>query len=317
MGNPETLKKFVSFTTQYFPSRKTALILSSHGSGWLIENDEQLSAQTFASASTAYKERSVQPSIVVDNTNNNSVLNISEIKTALNGYHLDILGFDACYMANIEVAYDLRELCDYMIFSQTEEPKAGWNYTGLLDDFSLHELSATQFITSAIDSYAAFYNSIPATPAYTLSAVNTKRIKDFTEYTLPQLSAYIMQPGNRDIVVQAMRNAFYFYSSLDGISYFLDLQSFIGNLATLTIETETSAVWLQLLEKLTELTVYQKNCSSLSAVGSINIFLPYSPNYFLNNDPIDASSSLAAVLAVYSQTEFAGQGWQDVVKYLY
>jgi hypothetical protein len=44
---------------------------------------------------------------------------------------LDLLGFDACLMGNLGVAYELRPFTDVLVLSEEVEPAHGWPYTAL------------------------------------------------------------------------------------------------------------------------------------------------------------------------------------------
>ena len=55
--------------------------------------------------------------------------------TVLNGRKIDIIGFDACHMAMLEIAYDLRSAASIIVASQECEEKGGWNYADLVRVF--------------------------------------------------------------------------------------------------------------------------------------------------------------------------------------
>ncbi len=44
------------------------------------------------------------------------------------GRPVDIIGFDSCYMAMLEIAYEVAPYARYMVASQESEEKDGWNY---------------------------------------------------------------------------------------------------------------------------------------------------------------------------------------------
>lgn len=90
------------------------LVLWSHGSAWL-SNSYSLSSNR----ATAVK------SFGLDQTDENDIsfhseMNIKKLATSLNGYHFDFLLFDACFMASVEVFYELKNNFDYIIASPTE-----------------------------------------------------------------------------------------------------------------------------------------------------------------------------------------------------
>lgn len=66
------------------------------------------------------------------------------VSTDLLHKKIDIVGCDACSMASIELAYDLKDSAHYLIASQSLEEKCGWDYAELLSlmqrEDSLHTL---------------------------------------------------------------------------------------------------------------------------------------------------------------------------------
>ena len=57
-----------------------------------------------------------------------------EIKDLANAipYKLDYILFDACLMATVEVAWELRNVCDYLAVSPCEIPAAGFDFRNLV-----------------------------------------------------------------------------------------------------------------------------------------------------------------------------------------
>ena len=58
------------------------------------------------------------------------------------GKKIDIIAFDACLMADIEVAYTLQPYADYLVSSQETVPGPGFNYADILTPF-LHSIPDT------------------------------------------------------------------------------------------------------------------------------------------------------------------------------
>lgn len=110
-GNYRTLRKFLIDVIKKFPSDNVALFLNSHGGG-------------FTGAMT-------------DDTESN-FMSVPEIKKAIEdaqketGKKLDILGFDACLMAELEVAYELKDCAKYYLASEENEGGNGWPYGSIL-----------------------------------------------------------------------------------------------------------------------------------------------------------------------------------------
>jgi Clostripain family len=89
-------------------------------------------------------ERLITRAIGLDETSNHDALDCVELHGALAGaaatitttrgtpFVYDVLGFDACLMAGIEVGYHLRKLAKVMVGSEEIEPPKGWSYDGVL-----------------------------------------------------------------------------------------------------------------------------------------------------------------------------------------
>ncbi len=116
MGSPDTLRDFVQWGRSTFPADHYALVVWDHGTGWEIHT---LSDQI------PYKF------IALDSTSGNA-LDVSEIKTAMSGLRVDVLAFDACFMQEMEVAYELRTTAKYMVGSPSAIPAYGFDYNLIL-----------------------------------------------------------------------------------------------------------------------------------------------------------------------------------------
>ncbi len=85
-----------------------------------------------------------------------------------------IIGFDACYMAMVEVAYAIRDQGVVMVASQNEEPPAGWNYRLVLSAFRpKHGINAGA--RAIVDAYR---EQFPNDPLRTLSAIRLEKMND-------------------------------------------------------------------------------------------------------------------------------------------
>ena len=113
MGDPATLSSFVVDAVKRYPAKHVALILGDHGMAW--------------------------PGVCSDESSNDDYLTLEKLETALAasakaiGHPIDLLGFDACLMANLEVAEALAPYAHVMVASEELEPGSGWDYTPVLE----------------------------------------------------------------------------------------------------------------------------------------------------------------------------------------
>jgi hypothetical protein len=120
MGDPQTLINFANWAISNYPANNYCLIFWDHGEGWKYNSGGDRKG-------------------LCDDLTDNDRLTTSEMEEALrivtgNGVDkLEIIGFDACLMGMIEVAYEIEDYGMYMVASEETEPVTGWNYNSSLD----------------------------------------------------------------------------------------------------------------------------------------------------------------------------------------
>ena len=153
MADPDTLADFISWGVAEYPADRYELILWDHGGGTV----------------SGYGYDELYP---------NGMLTISGIQKALEkgGCHFDIIAFDACLMATLEVAQMLSEYADYMIASEELEPGAGYYYTGWVSLLSRNpSVDPVTLGKKLIDDFASVYSNSRKV-AYTLSMIDLSKI---------------------------------------------------------------------------------------------------------------------------------------------
>ena len=115
MGEAETLRSFLDFANTNYPADKVAVTFWNHGGG-------SVSGAAF------------------DELYENDSLDLNEMYTAFNSVwpenikapSLELVGFDTCLMATIDVASVFQGFAKYFVGSQELEPGNGWLYSGWL-----------------------------------------------------------------------------------------------------------------------------------------------------------------------------------------
>jgi hypothetical protein len=143
MGDPQTLIDFVEWGMQNHPADRYAVVFWDHGSGW---------------HKTA-KEDSIPFKNVCGDDTDGDVLLMQEVRNALQTIEADeqqpdLLGFDACLMSMVEVAYEIRQLADVMVASERIIPYEGWPYDTILGDLKASPaMSAAQLGSAIVSRY--------------------------------------------------------------------------------------------------------------------------------------------------------------------
>lgn len=144
----ETIKEVIKDAFGKYPADSYGFVYWSHGDGWL--------------PSKLRMQKSVDPTlrwIGQDGDNYSGKYSYTDIEDLVNAFSvlpkkLDFLMFDACFMLDISVAYDLRGLTDYIIASPTEIPGPGAPY----DIVVPYMFSRTATPVDIGKAYFSYYN---------------------------------------------------------------------------------------------------------------------------------------------------------------
>ncbi|MBU1261388.1 T9SS type A sorting domain-containing protein [bacterium] len=154
MGATQTLIEFVDWAKTNYPAKRYALVLWNHGGGWR-------------------KTEVTRPKAVCWDDTDGDCLYMNEVKEALSKGGADVIGFDACLMGMVEVAYEIKDYGTVAVFSQELEPEDGWPYETILDDLTgTPTMEAKELGKVIVERYMESYDY----PDVTQSAVCLKQL---------------------------------------------------------------------------------------------------------------------------------------------
>lgn len=162
-ADPAVLAQFIADGIEANRAGHYALIISDHGASW--------------------------PGIGPDEgTADYNVLDLAEITEAIStGLEevgvdkLDLLGFDACLMANYEVASAVAPYADRLVASQELEPGHGWDYTTLQLLADDPDATADELGEALIDGFEGQAVEWGTEDSITLSMVDLTKMDDVDE----------------------------------------------------------------------------------------------------------------------------------------
>jgi hypothetical protein len=129
MGDAETLENFLQFIQNNCSGDRYILIFWDHGAAYDgYGNDE----------------------------NHDDSLNLTELREALNSTNItfDLIGFDACLMASLEVANTVDDFGNYMVASEEFEPGHGWDYEAIIGNLTTNpDISTVELGKIIVDRY--------------------------------------------------------------------------------------------------------------------------------------------------------------------
>lgn len=162
-GDYKTLIKALSATVTAYPSDYILVDLWNHGSGSLNRSMME------------------QRGVCYDDTTGNFMTDL-DYKHAFDvivnqyrgGKKLDIVTFDACLMADIEVGFTLQPYANYLVSSQQTVPGPGFNYTTVLHALASIVPTPASFARSLVQSFDSYYKS--SGQSYTLSGIDLAKL---------------------------------------------------------------------------------------------------------------------------------------------
>ncbi len=176
---PEGISQIISDAIAAAPASTYALAIGCHGMGWVPAGTD-VGTRTFMNnikAANAYPTRFFGSSS--DPTYQTDILTLAE-GIANTGVKMKYILFDDCYMSNIETAYDLRNVTDYLIASTCEIMIDGMPY----DEIGI-DLLNNKF-KNVVDKFYNYYSNFK-TPCGTIGVTDCREVENM---------AYIMRQIN-------------------------------------------------------------------------------------------------------------------------
>jgi hypothetical protein len=148
------------------PAESYAFTFGSHATGWLP-----------ASQST----RSV-------GDDDGSKINLPEFADAIedSGLHFDYILMDACLMSQVEVAYELRNVADYLILSPAEVMAYGFPYKDMIYDM-MRTGNEESIAISMAQTYIDYYKTYEY-PWATIAVIKSSEMQDLADATSKLIS---------------------------------------------------------------------------------------------------------------------------------
>ena len=233
-SDPAVFEKILRKAFTDYPAKTYGLVLWGHGSGWLINND---SVQY-----TAMGRKKAYGGDTGDNSYEGmgkSWLNIPSMAKALSKLpHLEYIFCDCCNMMGLEVAYELRNVTNYLIGSPAEIPGEGAPYNTVVPAlFESNTIvnNVPKYASSIVDRYYAQRAGGFDVP---LSVIKTSEMENLASATRTVLQA--LKPNIGDGAPDMT----------DIIHYYYDYKYYDANDFVLKYAAENDyKTWKQVLDK--------------------------------------------------------------------
>jgi hypothetical protein len=184
-----------------YPAEHFLLDLWNHGSG-IDRNKNQ---------NGVYGSRN----ICEDDTSNSQLteVQVSTVLpelTSLHGRNLDIIACDACLMADMEVAYQWKDYCDYFVASENSVPADGFPYdTAFKQAVDNPNIAAIDFAKSIVTAFGEYYTA-NGVGYETLSVINMSMVGNLNTLVDNYSKSLIANGNATNIWINAYRRSIFF-----------------------------------------------------------------------------------------------------------
>ncbi|MBR6090750.1 MAG: DUF362 domain-containing protein, partial [Anaerolineaceae bacterium] len=259
MADPDTLADFLEWGVETYPADHSMVIFWDHGgshSGYGVDEiyESMLSIRDLHDAfEKAVGSNPEDP-------------------------YFEAIAFDACLMANIDVAHELYGYAKYLFASEEVEPGTGWSYDLWLQELIDHpEMNMAQVGKAITDSYMeqstkayAMYGYITAGTfgVYDLNAAEAV-YRAYGEFAKEALQAVIKDPAYlASLTDAANRSVFYSYDAYD-VYNTIDLGLFMDNVPEILSDAAA-----EVKEQLKKAVLYHRGAGYLSESQGLTVYYP-------------------------------------------
>jgi hypothetical protein len=261
MADPATLTSFVNWTTLNYPAEKYLLVIWNHGAGW--------------------REYNVLTKGVVFDDTSGDYLTMAELIQGLNGINekIDVIGFDACLMQMIEVAYEisgLHNVPNYMVASQASEWSDGWPYDDILTHLTSNPaMDEATLCDTIVNDFINYCGSVGTLSTFDFSTFNSNVIQIINSFA----TALMVSSYQNEIAIARSSAQSYSYSSGYRCKDLFDFAERIKNSVS-DCQSEAQTV----MDKVNNLILHEAHTGS-GVVNShgLSIYLPDNSGEYAND----------------------------------
>jgi hypothetical protein len=337
MASGQSLVDFVQWSVQNYPADKYVLILSDHGMGWPGGwSDPDPGGSDSSRAPLASRLGKNLYLMELD-----KALEQSRAVAGIDKF--EIVGMDACLMAQLEVMDAIQPHANYAVASEETEPSLGWAYASFLGDLvSNPDMSGAELSQQIVNSYiegdqrisdpaarADFLNQ--GSPLGGVFGGNTSSASEVVAQleqdvtisaidlnALPTLMksannfSFMLQNEDQQLIAEA-RDYAQSYTSIFGRQVppaYIDLGHFAALIANNTKTTKVKQAANQLISDLKNTVIAEKHGSGKK--GSTGLAI-YFPNSTLYSSPIAGPQSYTVIANKFA----ADSLWDDFLAYFY
>ena len=181
------LKYNIGVALDFAPAEKYALVIGSHGLGWIPvvnypDNSAKQLSKVGVKPTEIWKRNENAEMTRHIGDNENTRYDVSELARAIreNNIELEYLLFDACFMSNVESSYDLRDVTKYIVGSPCEVMGYGFPYARIMK-YMLENGGTSYNLDKLCSEYVNYYKTEAVTPSACVAITNTSELEALAE----------------------------------------------------------------------------------------------------------------------------------------
>ncbi len=289
-----TLAEFGKWAVAKYPAEHYGLVLWDHGGGWsMIASDDTLGPNGIQMPGLESALKDI---------------------TAATGQPLDLIGFDACLMAQFPVAVTVAPYSKYMIAAEELVPGLGWDYLAPLNAIAANA-EPPAIGQAAVDGFSALYTTVQPRNAGSFDMGLLDLSKVDTLQTALQHFAEVIKASTDDQVKNigtARRNAQEFASVGEQADVTeqmssVDLIDFMQLVGSLTKDQAVKDATKEVISAAKAVVLYHKASASLPQANGLSIFFPRDATTFEADEGARYTSEFGTKLP----------GWQAFLQNFY
>jgi len=228
-ADPLVLSRLIDFAKRSYPAEHYALFVWGHGTGW--RNGP------FAGTSQAPVK-----AVAFDDTHG-QYMALPSFGRAVADKGLSLIGFDTCYAAVLELAYQIRNDAELFTGSEGEILSNGWDYTSLFTDFlGKPDLTVNDLGDSIQDHFAAQYAGLNNA---TVSQVHLPEVENlfvkFDAFAGTVASAVTGEPARNAILDQVLHNVEGYHFTSFPSDLYIDILDFSKKISSIAADITPDA----------------------------------------------------------------------------
>ena len=156
--NQQMLSTILTDMTAAAPAAEYGLFIGSHGKGWLPKSSTRSALTPFGTEDNIWVPVAGAAAVRHIGDSASTQLNTTELAGAIaaTGCHLSYIIFDVCYMGNVETAYDLKDVTDFILASPCEVMASGMPYDQTVPCM-ISDKSTKERLDSAAEAFVEYY----------------------------------------------------------------------------------------------------------------------------------------------------------------